>query len=307
MVTVNERLYAPQATTINGVDAGGVMSIRLEEGFDNIIRSAPDGLEGPVKDKEVQRVRGQVVSQDWVEFVNLLNGTLGTKEFWEQKSGVAPATGYVKHTITNPVIHKARIVFNRSTTRGQYATVAYDFECRAEDETKGIADMHAILDDQAAPTYVSAAHGGFRIISAAFDTDVDIINIYHVTRFEFEIAMQLVKECNDSDVGYTCVDARFDGLQTRGILAFQDAEIAATQLKAQQLVVHASDQLLLTVKQGQGAANQTITMLGVDFNDFSSNSYSGADFTEYAMNYDIANSAATPLTLAGTNKIIAIA
>ena len=283
------------------------MSIRLDEGFENIILSAPDGLEGPVKDKEVQYCRGSVISQDWVEFINLINGTIGTKVFSEQKSGVDLATGYIQHTITAPVIHRAKIVFNRSAKSGQYATVMYDFECRAEDETKGIADMHTILDGQAAPTYVTAARGGYRIISAAFDTDVDIIDIYHIMRFEFEIALTLVKECNDSDVGYTCADARLGGLKTRGTLSCQDSEVVATQLKAQELVVHASDQLLLTIAQGGGSANQTITMLGVDFNNFTSNSDAGQDFTEYIMNFDIANSGATPLTIAGTNKIIEIA
>jgi hypothetical protein len=92
MATVNKRVGLPQAVTINGVDAGGAMVARIQEGYDNILRSAPDGLQVPVKDKEAEYVRGEIVTQDWVEAVNLLTGTVGTFVFYERKSGVAPSS-----------------------------------------------------------------------------------------------------------------------------------------------------------------------------------------------------------------------
>lgn len=302
MVTVNERVGIPQAGTINGVDAGGAMTARIDSGFDNVMRSAPDGLEVPLKDKEIEYVRGTITTQDWAQVIALLTGTLGTYVFYERKSGVAVGTGFIEHTITNPVIHRA----NFRLTKGAYGTVTFDFECRAEDETKGLADMWVLLDDQAAPTYVSAARGGFRIASALHGS-VPGISINHVTAFDFTLTLQLVKESNDADVGYTCVDARLDGLTAEGSISFQDSTIVAAVLVCQSLLAAAKDSLVLSVKQGQGGAAKTVTILGVDFNNVSRTSDANTPFTEHVANFDVANDATTQLTLEGDNKIIAIA
>ena len=303
MVTVNKRVGLPQAGTINGVDAGGIMTARIDAGFDNIIRSAPDGLSPPVQDKEIQYVRGTIVTQDWIEAINLLTGAVGTFVFYERKSGVDEATGFVEHTITAPVIHQITITL----TKGGYATVSFNFECRAADETKTIADMWALLDGQAAPAYISAARGGYRIVSAVHGTDPNDIDIYHVMSFNFTLALPLMKDCNDSDVAYTCVDARVDGLTAGGSIGFQSGEITGAILTCQELIAATKANLVITVKQGQGAANKVITIAGVDFSSISSPSDANNPFTGYAANFDVANDPSTPLTLAGDNKIIAIA
>lgn len=305
MATVNKRVGLPQAITINGVDAGGAMTARIDAGFENIMRSSPDGLQVPVKDKEIQYVRGTIVTQDWVEAINLATGVVGTYIFYERISGVAEATGFIKHTITAPVIHRVTITF----TKGGYATVSLDFECRAADETKTIADMWALLDTQAAPTYISAARGGFRITSAKHGHETPTpawIDIYHVMSFNFTLTLPLVRACNDSDVGYTCVDARLSGLTAGGSIGFQGGEITGAILTCQELVVATKDQLVLVATQSQGAADKTITINGVDFNSVSSPSDVNTPFTEYAANFDVANDADTPLTLADDNKIITI-
>lgn len=299
MATVNKRVGLPQAVTINGVDAGGAMMARIDAGFDNIMRSAPDGLSPPVQDKEVQYVRGTIVTQDWIEAVNLLTGVVGTYIFYERKSGVAEATGFVKHTITAPVIHQVTITL----TKGGYAIVSLNFECRAADETKTIADMWALLDSQAAPAYISAARGGFRVVSAVHGASIDI---YHTMSFNFTLALPLVRACNDGDVGYTCIDARVSGLTAGGSISFQGGEITGAILTCQELIAAAKGTLVITVKQGQGGANKVITIAGVDFSSISSPSDVNTPFTEYAANFDVANDAGTPLTLAGTNKIITI-
>jgi len=302
MVAVNKRVGLPQALVINGVDNGGAMTARILAGFENIMRSAPDGLQVPVKDKEIQYVRGTIVTQDWVEFVNLLTGVVGTYIFYERTSGVAEATGFIKHTITAPVIHRASINF----TKGGYGTVSFDFECRAADETKTIADMWALLDTQAAPTYISAARGGFRVVSAVHGVDPNDIDIYHVTAFNFTLTLPLVKACNDSDVAYTCVDARVSGLTAGGSISFQGGEITGAILTCQELIAAAKANLVVTVKQTQGGANKVITIAGVDYSGIGSSSDVNTPFTEYTANYDVANDPDVPLTLAGDNKIIAI-
>jgi len=303
MVTVNNRVGLPQAITINGVDAGGAMTASIQAGYDNVMRSTPDGLEVPVKDKEIQYVRGTIVTQDWIEAINLLTGTVGTYVFYERKSGVAEATGYIEHTLTAPVIHRIAI----NGTKGGYCTVSLDFECRAADETKTIADMWALLDSQAAPTCISAARGGFRVETAVHGVDPNDIDIYHVTAFNFSMTLPLVKACNDADVGYTCVDARLNGLMTEGSISFQSGEITGAILTCQELIAATAANLIITVTQGQGGADKVITIANADFNSIGSNSNASAPFTEYTAAFDVANDADTPLTLAGDNKIITIA
>ncbi|MBW8017435.1 MAG: hypothetical protein FVQ82_14745 [Planctomycetes bacterium] len=305
MATVNKRTSIPQAVVINGVDAGGDMTVRITAGFDQKNQSAPDGLEVPVKDKEIQYVRGSVTTQDWIHAVELLTGALGTLVFYERKSGVAAATGYIKHTIVNPVIHKMRL----SISKKRYAEVSFGFECRAADETAGITDMHTTEDTQAAPSYISAARGGVRIISATHGTGGTLLSILHSTAFEFSIALPLVKESNDADVGYTCVDARLDGLGCEGKTSFQDGGVKAvtTQLLIQQLIIAAAGPLVLTVRQSQAATNKLITIANVDFDNVYSDSDVNSEFTGYSADFDIANVAGTPVTLDGANKIITIA
>jgi len=299
MPTVNQRVGIVQAMAINGVDAGGAMSARISAGYDEILESEPDGLEVPISDRGTQFVRGTISSQDWTEAVNLLTGTVGTYVFYERRSDVVVATGFIKHTITNPVIHNMRI----DITKGQYGTVTFDFECKAADPTKTIADMWTMLDGQAAPTYISAARGGWRVTTALLGS----LAIYHVTAFSFSLKLNLVKACNDADVAYTCVDARLDGARPTGSITFQDSAITASKVKAQQLLVAARATLVVTVTQSGGVAAKTITIAGVCFDSGASNAAPNTPFTDYTMPFRVTNDTTTQLTLAGTNKIIAIA
>jgi len=299
MATINKRVRRPQANVVNGVDAGGMMTARIQKGYDEIVRSAPDGLQALILDRVAQFCRGDIASQDWVHAIELLTGTLGTCVFYERKSGAAELTGFVKHTLTAPVIHRIRLSYKQ----GQYATVAYSFECRAADETKGFADMHAVTDDQAAPTYISAARGGFRIEAAALGA----LSIYHVTAFDLEIALQLVKRCNDGDVGYTCVDAELTGMTIRGSISFEDMGVTASQLKAAQLLAAERGSLVLTLRQSGAAADKTLTIAGVQCLDDSSDSDANNDASGSTVNFEVTNDSGTPLTLAGANKILTIA
>jgi len=299
MVTINKRTGLPQAVVINGLDAGGVMTAKISAGYDTITHSAPDGLQVPLKDREAQYVRGSIETQDWSHAIALLMSTVGTLVFYERKSGVDEATGYTKHTITAPVIHSFRL----TVTKGNYAKVNFNFECRAADPTKTISDMWTMTDSSPAPTYVTAARGGVRIEAALHGT----LAINHVTAFSFGITMQLVKACNDGDIGYTCVDARVEGLAADGSITFQDSTITTGSLLCQQLILAVRANLVLTIRQAQGATDKVLTIAGVEFNTADSDSGAEKDFTEYTANFDVANDATTQLTLAGTNKIIAIA
>jgi len=302
MVTVNKRVGLPQAVVINGVDAGGAMTAIIEQGYDSIIKTGPDGLEAQIEDREAVYTRGQIISQDFVHIVELLTGAVGTYVFYERKSGVAAETGYIKHTITNPVIHRVAL----SARKAQYATITADFECMAADPTMTFGDMWAPLDSQAAPSYISAARGGYRIASAVLGA----LNIYHLTSFDFTLALTLVKECNDADVGYTCVDARPDGLTAEGSLNFQDSAVATgppVLLTCQSLLAAARGDLVVTLNSSQGGAAKAITVAGVVFRTVRRTSDANTPFADHVANFGVCNDPALPLTLAGANKILAVA
>ena len=302
MATTNYRVGQPQALTVNGVDAGGLMSADLRAGYDENIRTSPDGLAGPpISDRLTQFVRGTITTQDWIEAINLLTGSLGTKVFYERKSGVAAATGYIKHTITNPVIHRIALAFRKSA----FATCSYDFECKAADETKTIADMWVPLDGQAAPAHITAARGGYRIKSAGF-TATPAIPIYHCASLDLSIALNLVKESNEVDVGYTCVDARLEATPVTGSISFQDSKITSALITAQRLVAAGRYNLGLNIVQSGGAAVKELTVAGVQFTGFEKTSSADAPFSEFRCDFEVCNSAGTPLTLAGANKILTL-
>lgn len=299
MALVNKRVYSPQACLINGVSLGGVVTIAIQEGFDVQVRSSPDGFQVPVVDKTDQFVRGKISVQDWPDAIGLLTGTLGTLVFYERKSGTVDATGYIKHTIINPVIHSISISINK----GSYASVSADFECHAALETDTIAIMHAITDAQAAPTAIVPALGGWRVVSAVYG---GTLNLYHVTGFNFSITLPLIKDCNDGDLAYGAVDTLFDGIAASGSVNLQDSGVVTSELTSQQLLLAAIGNLVITVKQASGAANKIITIARASFSsDSGSSDRSG--YTSHSLPFEVTNNITVPLTLAGTNKIITIA
>ena len=299
MAIVNKHVYSPQAMTINSVAVGGLLTVAINEGFDNTVRSSPDGFQVGVVDKTDQFVRGTISVQDWPDAIGLLTGTVGTCVFYERKSGVAEATGYIKHTLTNPVIHKISISINK----GSYASVSADFECRAALETDTIAVMHAITDSQAAPTAIVPLLGGWRVVSAVYG---GTLNLYHVTGFNFSITLPLIKDSNDADLAYSAVDALMDGIAASGSLNLQDSGVATGSLTTQQLLLAAIGNLVITVKQAQGATNKVITIARAAFISDSSSADRGG-YAGHSLPFEVTNNLSVPLTLAGTNKIIVIA
>ena len=305
MATVNQRLRIPQGITINAVDAGGAMSVNIQAGYGNVLLSSPDGLAVPVKDKEKQFVRGTIVSQDWVKILDLLTGTSGTFVFYQKKSKGDDTTGFVKHTLNNPVINEVELRF-ATDEKSRYAIITAKFECQAADETKTITDMWTVTDAQAKPAYISAARGGYRIVSATHGTGGTQLSILHILGLRLALRMPLNKRCNDADLAYTTVEAVEDGMICDGDLQFEDSTID-TSLLCQRLLIADKGDLVLTVKQGQGAANKTLTIASVDFDTLGANGSVQNDYDNNQINFSVANTAGAPLTLAGTNKIIVIA
>jgi len=299
MTTVNNRVMKPQAITINTIAAGGLMTLRLLAGYDNVLQTPVDGLQVPMGDRLTEFVRGNMTGQDWLHVIELLTGAVGTSVHYERKSGVAEATGYIKHTLNKPVIHRCGI----SLMHRGYGSINADFECQAADETEGIADLWVPEDNQAAPTYVSAARG-LEITACVHGGD---LNIYHVTKLDFNIVMQLLKASQDGDIGYTAVDALLSGIMPSGVLTIQDSEIISAKLKAVEMVQAARGNLVLSIRQAGGAAAKTLTIAGVEFTNLSESSDVNADYSSYDVPFIITNNASTPLTLSGPNKILAIA
>lgn len=301
MATVNKRANVLQAVVINGVDNGGAMSAAIQAGYDEIVQNAPDGAQVAYKHRGSQFVRGSVRTQDWTTLAELLAGTLGTYICYERKSGTAAATGYLKHTITNPIIYNIKI----SQKKGQYAEISFDFEVRFTAPESTIATMWVITDTQAAPTAVTGPRGGWRVETALHGA----VNIYHVLGFDFGIGMTMAKACNDSDQGYTAVDCELEGgLAISGSLEFEDKTITSSKLKAVDLMLAAAAALVLTLKSEGGAANKVVTINGVIFTGGADNmTNSAGSYDSENLSFTVTNNSVTPLTLAGANKIIAIA
>jgi hypothetical protein len=305
MATVNKRSKLLLSTIVNGVTAGGATMARVDAGYDEIVRSVPDGSQVAFVERSAQFVRGSQAWEDWVEAINLLTGTVGTSVFYERNSGVAAATGFTKHTLSNPVIHRMSL----SQQQGQYLTASADFECRFVSETAQITDVWQMLAAQAAPTNPTAARGGWRIVSAVFTPDGGAaINLYHLTAFKFDLALRLAKACNDADKGYTAVDADLEaGIDASGSISLEDATVESSAILAARLILAAKGTLVVTVLAGEDAANKALTLKGVQFGSGGRSLDSSKPFNDGSLGFTIANSSTTPLTLTGANKIIAIA
>ena len=301
--TVNNRVKRVRNIVINGVDAGGAMSMQMMIGYDQRLQSAPDGLGLPTRDRQVQYCRGVLMTHDWTHIIDLLTGTVGTYVCYQAESGAATFT---KHTITAPVIHRAGITIS-SGQGAQYAVCRAEFECRAANTTAGFADMWVPLAAQTEPSHLSSARGGHRIVSLVHGTDPDDLTIYHTTGLTFQIALPLVRACNDGDVGYTTVDAETDGMSATGSVAMQDASVAGSQLLIQRLLLASRGNLVATVRQSQGAANKVITIANVEFDEGTESTEVTSPFAGFSLPFTVANVAGTPLTLAGANKILAVA
>ncbi|MEA3366667.1 MAG: hypothetical protein U9R68_00985, partial [Planctomycetota bacterium] len=76
--------------------------------------------------------------------------------------------------------------------------------------------------------------------------------------------------------------------------------------KAQQLLASDPLPLVLTLAQGGGAANKIVTVANVMFTGIREAMTNGP-FFGYTLDYIVANSSASPLSLDGDNKIITIA
>lgn len=297
MATKNNRLTRPQAATFNTAAFGGLVTARIQSGYDNVISSSPDGLDFPVGDRFAQYVRGNLTGQEWTQIIALLTGTLGTGVFYGRKAGTAEATGYVKHTVTAPILHNVGLHLKHRA----YASADAAFECRFPDEDAEIADVWTPTDSQAAPTYIAAARAAE--ITAAVHGTTDI---YHVMSLDLNIILQLVKASNDGDKGYTCVDAYLGGTSPTGQLVIQDMGVTASAFKAETLLANARGNLVLSIKE-QGGTSKTLTIAGVEFTTCDQNSDAGQDYDSSTLNFVITNDASTPLTLAGTNKLLAVA
>lgn len=305
MATVNNRIIqGVQAHVINGIQNGMPVRHRIQAGFDDQRQNPVDGLQLSMVDLITEFVRGEFASLDWVHFIELLTGIVGTNVFYQRKSGAPEAGGYIKHTLNNPVIYKMAL----SLKHRKDGEISGSYECRAADETKGMTDMWEKLDNQNAPTYIGAVRA-LEIATCVFGSSLDV---YHVTGLDVYIEMPLLKASHDGDVGYTAVDAVLSGLRAYGTLTMQDAEITDSQCKGMQLCKAGRDNLVLAVKQAQGVTEKILTLAGVMFTSVghnTSNPEAGGNPNpdEFSVPFIVANDASTPLTLAGTNKILTIA
>jgi len=303
MANENKWILGLLGNKINGIDEGGPMSIVLDEGYAEIYRSPGDGNQVAVVERNAQYVRGVVVTQDWLTVLSLLTGTLGTYVYYVRNSGVAAATGYTKHTLTNPVIYAVSI----KQSQGSNITVTFSFECRFATAAATISTVHAVLIGQALPAQIDPERNGWRVLSTVHGVN-PAINLFHVTAFDFGMALPLARASNDAWKGHGAVDVDLEGgLSPKGSISAQDFDAATAAEKKSQLLLAARGPLIITLTSEGGAANKVVTIAGVVFIEGSSNfSSDRTKYADWTLNYEVSNDLALPLTLAGDNNIITI-
>ena len=299
--TTNNRLHAAShggatATTaiINGTDPGGLMVASIQAGYDNIITAPSDGYTFPMSDRFTEFVRGSVTSQDWTELILMYLGTIGTYVFYEKESGTQTAPDettatYTLHTLLAPVIHTASL---NLAHRGR-GTFSFGFECKAADTDDGIAEEWVILAAQAKPAAATAYAPALEITAA-----VHTVPFYHVLGLTLNWSGQLTRFSGDGDTGYTAVDTIWGGVPITGTITVQDSVTMLT------ILANAEADLVLTVKQAQGAAAKTLTIKNVVFTNVSSDSSADGSYTAYALDFYSNSDATTPLEMATAVLIV---
>ena len=281
MALVNKRLLHAQfrisdaaSDSVNGIDVGGLMSASIQAGFDDVITAGADGFSMPEVDRLTQFVRGSVNTQAWTLILDILAGTVEKYQFYERESGAA---SYRVNQFRNPYIHTASI---NLAHRGR-ADCAFSFECWASDVDIGVSELWITSDAISDSTVASAiTYAPGLEIEACTHTAA----VYHVLGFSMSIAGQLSKASGDSDVGYTALDIVWGGQPISGSLTIQDSD------RYLSLLTSAKADLVLTVKQAQGAASKTLTIKDVIFTGLDSTSNAGPGYTGYTLSW-VQNSA----------------
>ena len=290
MAATNNRVRMIRESTINGVDSGGMVTVLIQEGWDQIIRSGPSDIAGMVVDRECQFVRGAIATQDWSKAYNSLVAASGNFVFSERISGAAAGSAWQAHTLANTVIHRLDL----AQQFGQYMTATYAYECKFASDSTTYSDVHSVAAGGAAGAAHTATRGGYRVESATLGE----VNFYHVTQFNLSIALPLFKDCNDGDVGYTIVEAETEcGIAVTGSITVQDEDFDP---------IGDADpaDLVLTLRSSSGAADKTITVKDVVFTGRDSNKQQG--YGTFAHAFEVSNPDGD-LTLSGETKFLTIA
>jgi len=276
MALVNKRLLHAQfrqsdaaTDTVNSVDVGGLVSVSLQAGFDDIITAGYDGFSMPEVDRLTQFVRGTVNTQAWTLILDILAGTVEKYFYYERESGTST---FRMNSFRKPYIHAASI---NLTHRGR-ADCSFSFECQASDVDIGVSDLWITSDAIAlaqAPVAI-AYSAGLEIMTCTHSAA-----IYHTLGFSMNIGGQLSRASADSDVGYTAVDIGWGGQAISGTLTIQDSDRMIT------LLTEAKQDLILVIRQAQGAAFKTLTIKNVIFTSLDSTSNSGPGYTGYTLNW----------------------
>ena len=276
MALVNKRLLHAQfrqsdaaTDTVNSVDVGGLVSVSIQAGFDDIITGPADGFSMPEVDRLTQFVRGTVNTQAWTLILGILAGTVEKYFYYERESGAAT---FRMNSFRKPYIHAASI---NLTHRGR-ADCSFSFECQASDVDIGVSDLWVTSDAIAlaqAPAAIAYA-AGLEIMTCTHSAA-----IYHTLGFSMNIGGQLSRASADSDVGYTAVDIVWGGQPISGSLTIQDSD------RMRALLVEAKQDLVMVIRQAQGGAQKTLTIKDVIFTSLDSTSNAGPGYTGYTLNW----------------------
>lgn len=290
MTTTNKRTHKIFNIMVNGVAVGGTTMLSLTKSYAQNLTTPADGLQLPLRDRFVQQCSGSLTTHDWSLYSSLLTGAVGTLTGYERNSGVAEATGYTKHTVTNPIFNRFALNFKKN----QYATLAADFQCKAADDTKGFLDAHTAQSGQEKPDHQAAGYGGFKLKSLSHGGSA---SLKHVQSLTLDIAIPLLTASDDGDIGYTLVEQDLSNIMPTGSVTVQDTQIGTSNLVADDFLEADADDLELTVAQGSGGSDKVLTISGVQFSGDTIN-WSNNGFNSVTLPFYISNDPDDVITLA---------
>ena len=298
-VTVNRRtmqaFHGGALTTtavINGIAAGGLVNGTIDYGYEDILTTPADGTTFPEVDRLTQFVRGNITSQDWVNVLAVITGTVSSYIWYERESGLATVC---KNTLLNPVIHQAGITL----THRQHATCNWAFECKAADDDDGFAALFAADTGAVLPAAVTPSTRGLEILALAHGGSLDI---YHVQQLQWNLQATLTRGSGDGDVGYTAVDRVWGGQPLGGSITIQELNAAGADAKAAMAILAAAEgDLVATVLTSQGGANKTLTLKNVVFTTSQQNLDSSGAYMSTTINF-VQNSPAAERLGLGTDS-----
>jgi len=296
----NNRVFLAQGLTTNGIAVGGLAEISVDAGYQNIIRSSPDGAVGTEDvDRAGLAVDVSLSGTDVTKGNAILAAAVGDTEFYGKESGAAT---WQKRTMPGVLWHSLDLDLPQTADGSMSLRGAIRFA----EGTTTLAQVIAATGEQTQQPVITYPARLFRPHNAIFDPGSEIPpkNLVSV-RLALAVE-QLLQDFGDDDLGMTAVDITgWNDLQVT--LVHKDASEINGRDRATQLIEAGRGILTVTLMGRGGAANKTLTINNLQWTRGSGRK--AKDYWEFTMTGSASwrKPDGTGYTLNSTDKLFAIA